>query len=98
MNFLNYEAEKKKLQEQNLTPNEYEEEIKRLVEKLEREEEQRWNMKNWKTKAVRLTKISILRYYKCPLKRFKSKIGINYHKRNLRGVKRDFKGSKEWQN
>lgn len=34
MNFLKYEAEKKKLQEQNLTPNEYEEEIKRIVEKL----------------------------------------------------------------
>ena len=38
MNFLNYEAEKKKLQEQSLTPDEYEEEIKRIVEKLEREE------------------------------------------------------------
>lgn len=39
MNFLNYEAGKKKLQEQNLTPDEYEEEIKRLVEKLESEAE-----------------------------------------------------------
>ena len=39
MNFLRYEAEKKKLQEQNLTPDEYEEEIKRIVEKLESEEE-----------------------------------------------------------
>lgn len=38
MNFLKYEAEKKKLQEQNLTPNEYEEGIKRIVEKLESEE------------------------------------------------------------
>lgn len=42
MNFLKYEAEKKKLQEQNLTPNEYEEEIKRIVEKLEREENARY--------------------------------------------------------
>ena len=42
MNFLKYEAEKKKLQEMNLTPNEYEEEIKRLVEKLEREENARY--------------------------------------------------------
>lgn len=37
--YQQYEAEKKKLQEQNLTPNEYEEEIKRIVEKLESEEE-----------------------------------------------------------
>ena len=39
MNFLRYEAEKKKLQEMNLTQSEYEEEIKRIVEKLESEEE-----------------------------------------------------------
>lgn len=39
MNFLKYEAEKKKLQEQNLTPDEYEEEIKIIVEKLESEVE-----------------------------------------------------------
>ena len=42
MNFLKYEAEKKKLQEMNLTPDEYEEGIKRLVEKLEREENARY--------------------------------------------------------
>ena len=41
MNFLKYEAEKKKLQEMNLTPDEYEEEIKRIIEKLEREENAR---------------------------------------------------------
>ena len=43
MNFLKYEAEKKKLQEMNLTPNEYEEGIKRIIEieKLEREENAR---------------------------------------------------------
>lgn len=41
MNFLKYEAEKKKLQEMNLTQSEYEEEIKRIVEKLEREENAR---------------------------------------------------------
>ena len=39
MNFLKYEAEKKKLQKMNLTPDEYEEEIKRIVEKLESEVE-----------------------------------------------------------
>lgn len=37
MNFLKYEAEKKTLQEQNLTPDEYEEEIKKLVKRLEKE-------------------------------------------------------------
>ena len=37
MNFLKYEAEKKTLQEQNLTPDEYEEEIKKLVKGLKKE-------------------------------------------------------------
>lgn len=43
MNFLKYEAEKKKLQEMNLTQSEYEEEIKRIVEKLESEEANKWH-------------------------------------------------------